>query len=84
MENGAQDGLVTVQQAVDGEAQTEETTSQTTVQTESQAAENTGNEQAGKTAQVVAEARGGANRRTDGKPIRRGKSFGRRRTGGRA
>ena len=56
MENGAQDGLVTVQQAVDGEAQTEETTSQTTVQTESQAAENTGNEQAGKTAQVVAEA----------------------------
>lgn len=56
MENGAQDGLVTVQQAVDGEAQTEETTSQTTVQTESQAAENTGNEQAGKTAQVMAEA----------------------------
>lgn len=56
MENGAQDGLVTVQQAVDGKAQTEETTSQTTVQTESQAAENTGNEQAGKTAQVVAEA----------------------------
>lgn len=56
MENGAQDGLVTVQQAVDGEAQTEETTSQTTVQTESQATENTGNEQAGKTAQVMAEA----------------------------